>query len=154
MNEAGITSMAGAAQKFPPPRHFSTQAHISGLAEYEQLYRRSIDDPEAFWAEVAADFHFYKSWDRVLDWQPPFAKWFVGGSTNVSFNCLERQIQRGRGDHTAILWEGEPIAADGGPKEIRRITYQQLLSEVQQILQPIHDWFYIEGRPENNDPQP
>src|ERR1043166_3902168 len=130
MSDAGIRSVAGASEKYPPPGDFSAKAHIVSLADYERMYRRSIEQPEAFWGEVAADFHFYKKWDRVLDWQPPFAKWFAGGTTNISYNCLERQIARGRGNHTAILWQGEPVGAGGQPKDIRRISYQQLLSEV------------------------
>jgi acetyl-CoA synthetase len=118
------------SQKFAPPADFSAQAHVKSLAEYEALYRRSMDDPEGFWGEVAADYHFFKKWDRVLQWDRPFAKWFVGAQTNVSYNCLDYQISKGRGEHTAILWEGEPCDGAGRPTEIRRITYNELLGEV------------------------
>src|SRR5262249_42692542 len=63
-------------------------------------------------------------------WDLPFAKWFVGGKTNVCFNCLDLQIERGRGDHTAILWESEPTDEQARPRDVRRITYKQLLADV------------------------
>ncbi len=94
------------------------------------MHRRSIEDPEGFWGEVASDFHFFRKWERVLQWDLPNAKWFVGAETNISFNCLDLQIQRGRGDHTAILWEGEPTDASGKPKEIVRLSYRELLEQV------------------------
>jgi acetyl-CoA synthetase len=100
------------------------------MADYERQYRRSLDDPEGFWGEIAAGFHFFRKWDRVLRWDPPFAQWFVGGQTNISYNCLERQVEQGRGDHTALLWEGEPVDATGAPAEVRRISYRELLVEV------------------------
>ncbi|MCG8406119.1 MAG: acetate--CoA ligase [Phycisphaerales bacterium] len=117
-------------QKFTPDAEFSAQAHLKSQEDYETLYKRSIDDPEAFWSEVAADCHFFKKWDRVLQWNSPFAKWFVGAETNVSYNCLEHQINQGRGDHTAILWEGEPTNQDGSPKEVVQLSYKTLLAEV------------------------
>ncbi len=121
---------AGSAEKFAPPADFSAQAHIKSMAEYQALHKRSIEDPEGFWGEVAADFHFFKKWDRVLEWNEPFAKWFVGSTTNVSYNCLEHQIARGRGDHVAILWEGELVNDKGEPTEVVRLTYNDLLKEV------------------------
>lgn len=130
MSESGIESVATSSLKFEPPAPFASSAHIKSMAEYERLYAESIADPEAFWAGRAEESHFFKKWDRVLEWNAPFAKWFVGGQTNVSYNCLELQIARGRGDHTAILWEGEPTKADGSPKDVVRLTYRQLLAEV------------------------
>jgi acetyl-CoA synthetase len=125
---------AGAAplesQKFAPPADFSAEAHIKSLAEYEALYHRSIEDPEGFWGEIADGFHFFKKWDKVLEWKLPDAKWFVGGQLNMSYNCLDVQIQKGRGNHTAILWEGEPVDETGEPTEIRKLSYNDLLREV------------------------
>ncbi|HVP09754.1 MAG TPA: acetyl-coenzyme A synthetase N-terminal domain-containing protein, partial [Phycisphaerae bacterium] len=116
MAQAGPAgSGAPAPSKYPPPKSFSGQAHIKSMADYEALYTRSIEDPEGFWGEVAGDYHFFKKWDRVLEWKLPFAKWFVGSQTNVSYNCLEHQIERGRGDHVAILWEGELTDPKGQP---------------------------------------
>ena len=111
---------------FPPSAEFSARAHIRSLEEYEALYKQSIDDPENFWAGVARDLHWFKPWDKVLDWNLPWAKWFAGGQLNLSYNCLDLQIQRGRANKTAIIWEGEP-------GEIRRLTYAELLAEVERF---------------------
>jgi acetyl-CoA synthetase len=115
---------------FPPPAEFSARAHIKSLAEYEARYKQSIEDPETFWAGVARELHWFKPWDKVLEWNLPWAKWFVGGQTNLSYNCLDRHVDRhvggGRGHKTALIWEGEP-------GEIRRLTYAELLSEVQKF---------------------
>src|SRR6267142_2794038 len=99
----GIRSVMQETRTFGPPKAFASKAHVKSMAEYEALYQHSIDDPEAFWTEVAADFHFFQKWDRVLEWNLPDAKWFVGAQTNLAYNCLDLQISRGRGDHTAIL---------------------------------------------------
>ncbi len=92
--------------------------------EYQQLYRKSIDLPEKFWGDVASEFHWFRKWDRVLNWEnPPFAKWFEGGKTNLSYNCLDRHLAA-RGNKPAIIWEGEP-------NEDRRVlTYAELHREV------------------------
>ena len=127
---AGIQSAASESERYSPPAAFVADAHIKSQEEYERQHQRSIKDPDGFWGEIAADFHFFRKWDRVLEWNRPFAKWFVGGTTNASYNCLDLQIERGRGDSTAILWEGEPCDAAGNPKEIKRLSYRQLLQEV------------------------
>ena len=115
-------------RKFPPPNGFSSTAHLGSVEQYERLYRESIDNPEKFWAEQAADLHWFKKWGRVLEWTAPDAKWFVGGQTNLSYNCIDRQIDAGFGDQTAIIWEGEPMP-DGEP-EVIRLTYADLKREV------------------------
>jgi acetyl-CoA synthetase len=111
---------------FPPPPEFSAKAHIKSLAEYDALYQESIQNPEKFWAGVARELHWFKPWDKVLEWVLPSAKWFVGGQLNLSYNCLDYQIQRGRANKTAIIWEGEP-------GEIRRLAYAELHAEVQKL---------------------
>jgi acetyl-CoA synthetase len=111
---------------FPPPPEFSAHAHIKSLEEYEALYKQSIEDPEAFWSGVAEELHWFKKWDKVLEWNLPWAKWFVGGQMNLSYNCLDRHVQGPRRDKTAILWEGEP-------GEVRRLTYAELHVEVQRF---------------------
>lgn len=127
---AGIQSAASESQRYAPPAAFAADAHLGSREVYDRLYEQSVKDPEAFWGKIAADSHFFRKWDRVLEWNRPFAKWFVGGTTNASYNCLDLQIERGRGDHTAILWEGEPCDAAGIPKEIKRLSYRELLREV------------------------
>ncbi|MGA9673006.1 MAG: acetate--CoA ligase [Terracidiphilus sp.] len=111
---------------FPPPPEFSAKAHIKSLDEYEALYKKSIDDPESFWAEAAQDLHWFKRWDKVLEWNEPSAKWFVGGKLNLSYNCVDRHALGVRANKTALIWEGEP-------GEIRRLTYAELYVEVQKF---------------------
>ena len=87
---------------------------------YRALYDRSVQDPEGFWGDVASsELHWFEKWTKVLEWNPPFAKWFVGGKINVSYNCLDRHLSTPRKNKAAILWEGEP-------GEQRCITYQEL----------------------------
>ncbi|MPY66772.1 acetate--CoA ligase [Deinococcus sp. SDU3-2] len=105
-----------------PPADFVARARLT-REEYDRLYRRSLDDPDGFWSDVAGELHWMRRWDRVLDWQEPHAQWFVGGQTNVAYNALDRHVAAGRGDKTAILWEAE----DG---EVRRYSYAELLREV------------------------
>jgi acetyl-CoA synthetase len=118
-----IESILKESRKFTPPAAFSSQAHIKSMAEYEQLWKRGKDDPEGFWAEQAArKLHWFKKWDRVLDWKPPHAKWFIGGTTNVSYNCLDRHLDTPRKNKAALIWEGEP-------GDSRVLTYHQLHRE-------------------------
>src|SRR3974390_2410513 len=111
---------------FPPPAEFSQRAHIKSLEEYEELYKQSIEDPEAFWGGVAKDLHWFKPWDKVLEWDLPWAKWFVGGKLNLCYNCVDRHALNERRDKNAIIWEGEP-------GEVRRLTYGELHEEVQRF---------------------
>jgi acetyl-CoA synthetase len=111
---------------FPPLAEFAAKAHIKSLAEYEQIYRRSVEDPEGFWAEAARELHWFKPWDNVLEWNEPWAKWFVGGRINLSYNCVDRHALGSKRDKVAILWEGEP-------GEIRKLTFGDLHVEVQRF---------------------
>src|SRR5438105_13748095 len=113
---------------FPPPPAFAAKAWIKSRQQYDQLYRQSIDQPETFWGNAAGELHWFMKWSQVLDWKPPYAKWFVGGKTNVAYNCLDRQVEQGRGDKTAILFEAEPLPE--GKPEVRRISFKQLLADV------------------------
>ena len=121
--DSAISSTLSETRRFPPARSFAEAANINSLDEYRTMYERSIRQPEEFWAEIAEQHHWFEKWRTVRDWQRPDVKWFVGGKTNLAYNCLDLQIDRGRGDHPAILWEGEP--GDG-----RTLTYRQLKSEV------------------------
>jgi len=89
---------------FAPSKAFKDNA----IMKDESIYKKALDDPEQYWAEHAEQLDWIKKWDKVCDWKPPFAKWFVGGTLNVSYNCLDRHLKNGLGDKTAILWEGEP----------------------------------------------
>jgi acetyl-CoA synthetase len=109
---------------FPPSSEFSSKAKIGSLATYESLYQESIANPVAFWEQQAREhLHWFHPFHTGLEWNEPFAKWFVGGKTNVSYNCLDAHVAAGRGDRVAFYWEGEP-------GDQRTITYAQLLEEV------------------------
>jgi acetyl-CoA synthetase len=112
------------ARKFPPPAAFTEKAHIKTFAEYEERYKKSINDPEAFWGEVAQELHWFNKWDKVLDKsEAPFFKWFAGGKTNISYNCLDRHLDSATRNKAAIIFEGEP-----GDRRV--LTYQDMAREV------------------------
>jgi acetyl-CoA synthetase len=123
MAQVDIESVLKEERVFEPPRDFSAKAHIKSVQDYETLYRQAFDDPEEFWASMAKELDWFKPWDKVLEWTPPFAKWFVGGHTNISHNCLDRHLSTARKNKAAIVWEGEP-----GDERI--LTYQALHREV------------------------
>ena len=115
-----IESILREGRKFPPSRGIRRQARsVKGLAEYEALYRRAEQDPEDFWGECARELAWFKPFGKVLDWQYPFAKWFVGGEINASYNCLDRHLTGARRNKVALIWEGEP-------GDSRVLTYQML----------------------------
>ena len=111
---------------FPPSKEFSRKAHIKSMEEYQKIYKRSVDDPEGFWAEMAEkELTWYKKWDKVLeyDFVKPEIKWFRGGKINASYNCLDRHITTATRNKAAIIWEAD----DGSYKTF---TYQQMYYEV------------------------
>ncbi|MGH2535038.1 MAG: acetate--CoA ligase [Thermomicrobiales bacterium] len=116
---ATIAALLAEDRTFPPPSGFAASATIGD----PRIYERAVADSEAFWAEQATMLDWFTPWDRVLEWEPPFAKWFVGGQLNVSSNCLDRHVAAGRGDRVAYYWEGEP-------GDRKTITYRELLDEV------------------------
>lgn len=84
MSQATIESILQEKRLFHPPAEFSQNAHIKSLEDYQRLYDLALADPQKFWAELAEqELHWFQKWDTVLDWQPPFAKWFVGGKMNI-----------------------------------------------------------------------
>ncbi|MGH9415563.1 MAG: acetate--CoA ligase [Terriglobales bacterium] len=111
---------AAAPALYPPPADFAARAHVAGRDAYDALRQLAASNPEEFWgARARATLHWVRPFERVLEWKPPFAQWFVGGKTNVCYNCLDRHLDGPRRNKAAILWEGE----DG---EQRTLTYQQL----------------------------
>jgi acetyl-CoA synthetase len=123
-NPSGAGSDNG--QMFPPSKTFCERAHIRSLEQYQRMYRRSIDDPEGFWGEIAEDFYWRKRWTKVreFDFRKEISiQYFIGAQTNITYNALDRHLAR-RGDQTAILWEGNE------PGEDARLTYRQLHTEV------------------------
>jgi acetyl-CoA synthetase len=121
--QGSIESVLHETRVFPPPADFARSARIGSLEQYQALWDRAHDDPEGFWAEQAGVIHWFKTWDRVLDWNAPFAKWFVGGQTNAAYNCVDRHCDGPSKNKAAIVWEGEP-----GDRRVLR--YQDLLREV------------------------
>ena len=91
-------------RRFPPPEEFAKRANIRDPGVYEE----AEGDFEGFWARFAGELDWFKKWDKVLDWDPPFAKWFVGGKINVSYNCLDRHLTTQRRNKAALVWDGEP----------------------------------------------
>jgi acetyl-CoA synthetase len=104
---------------FSPPPAFARQANVSDPG----VYARAEADPEGYWAEWADELHWFRRWDRVLEWEPPYARWFVGGRLNAAYNCLDRHLDGPRADKPALLWEGEP-------GDRRTYTYRELHREV------------------------
>ena len=128
---AAIESVLQESRRFDPPADLSEAiggAHISSIQQYRQMYQRSIEDPEGFWGDVAGELDWFRKWDHVLEWNPPDAKWFIGGTTNLCHNCVDRQVAQGYGDQVAIVWEGEPVGEEA--TQIRRLTYSDLKYEV------------------------
>ncbi|MEM9661380.1 MAG: acetate--CoA ligase [Planctomycetota bacterium] len=97
---------------------------ISSMDEYNTLYKQSIDDPDTFWANAAGELHWFSPWSKVCEFEAPDAKWFVGGTTNLCYNCVDRHVEAGHGSQIGIVWEGEPM--DGGSPEVRNLTYAEL----------------------------
>ena len=127
MSQPTIESILQENRLFAPTPEFSQKAHIKSLEEYKQLYEKAKANPEAFWAELAeTELHWFQKWDQVLDWQPPFVKWFVNGKINISYNCLDRHLTTWRKNKAALIWEGEP-------GDSRTLTYFQLHREVCQM---------------------
>ena len=121
-----IESVLQEAREFQPPKAFQRAALLNDATEYERLYRRSLDDPEAFWGEAAKRHHWFEPWTQVREWVEPHVKWFVNGKTNLAYDCLDRQVNEGKANKVAFFWEGEP-----GDK--RTITYGQMLTEVKRF---------------------
>jgi acetyl-CoA synthetase len=133
MSQDTIESILQEKRLFQPPAEFSEKAHIKSLEEYQALYDKAKADPQAFWAELATqELDWFQKWDAVLDWQPPFAKWFVNGKINISYNCLDRHLTTWRKNKAALIWEGEP-------GDSRTLTYAQLHREVCQMANVIKD---------------
>ena len=113
-----LSNLSQESRSFPPSEEFAAQANATA-----DWYERADADRDAFWAEQADRLHWHQRWDDVLDWQAPHAKWFVNGTLNVAYNCVDRHVEDGHGDQVAIHFEGEP-------GDTRTITYADLKREV------------------------
>jgi acetyl-CoA synthetase len=118
MSNEEISNLGSEDRTFAPSPAFTAQANAT-----TDLYDEAASDYEVFWAKQAKALHWEKSWDRTLEWNLPFAKWFVGGTLNASYNCIDRHVNEGRGDRVAIHFEGEP-------GDTRTLTYKDMLREV------------------------
>jgi acetyl-CoA synthetase len=118
---------------FPPAQQFAAQANAT-----EDWYVRADADREAFWAEQAERLDWARRFDRVLEWDAPFAKWFVGGQLNVAYNCVDRHVEAGYGGQVAYHWEGEP-------GDTRTITYARLQAEVCKAANALAELGVVEG---------
>ncbi|HEX6927370.1 MAG TPA: acetate--CoA ligase [Longimicrobiaceae bacterium] len=113
---------------FPPPPDFAQAAHVSDDA----IYAEAAADPEGYWARWAEELHWHRKWDRVLEWDPPHAKWFVGGKLNAAYNCLDRHLQGDRRTRAALIWEGEP-------GDTVTYTYEELHREVCRVANALKE---------------
>ena len=120
---------------YKPSVAISDHAWIQNLDQYHELYNKSVEDPDAFWAEIAERLTWYKKWDTVqeFDFVEANIKYFAGGKLNVSYNCLDRHVEAGHGDQKALIWEGND------PTESRSYTYAELLAEVQKFANFLKD---------------
>jgi acetyl-CoA synthetase len=118
-----IDHMMKEERLFAPPPEFAAKARIQSLQQYEQLWCEAAADTPAFWGKLAGELHWFKPYTQVLKWSEPFAEWFVGGQTNVSYNCLDVHLGTERRNKAAVIWEGEP-------GDVRVFTYQMLHHEV------------------------
>jgi acetyl-CoA synthetase len=107
---------------FPPPGSFQKNAVVKD----PDIYKKAAEDRLAYWDEAAGRLEWFEKWTRTLEWEPPFAKWFVDGKLNACYNCLDRHVKNGLGGRAAILWEGEP-------GDSRRLSYDELLAEVNRL---------------------
>ncbi len=133
-----IESLLKEKRVFPPSPDFSKSAHIHSLEVYDSISKRAADDPEGFWAEIASELHWFEPWKKVLEWDAPFAKWFVGGQTNISYNCVDRHLSSPRKNKVAILWEGEP-------GDVRALSYQMLHYDVCRFANVLRSFGFQKG---------
>jgi acetyl-CoA synthetase len=126
MTDKAITSVLDEKRVFEPSADFRERARIKSLAEYGEMYRQSVEDPEGFWSGMAGELYWFKPWDKALEYDFTEAgiSWFLGGRLNVSYNCLDRHLTTWRKNKAAIIWQGDPTG------ESRTYTYQQLHREV------------------------
>src|SRR3989344_8977008 len=125
MEETSIQSISHEHRRIPPPVNFRKRSLIKSESEYQTLYQESVKDPPKFWSKKAEELYWFKKWNSDITWDKKKAEftWFKGGKINVSYNCLDRRLEK-NGDKVAIIWQGEP------EKDVIKITYRQLHAEV------------------------
>jgi acetyl-CoA synthetase len=125
IKERGMISVLEETRRFDPPEELSRRAQIRSMGQYRDMHRRSLEDPEGFWAEYAEELEWESKWDKVVedDFGKARIRWFAGGRLNAAYNCLDRHLKTGRKDKTAILWVGETGKS-------RAYSYEELYGEV------------------------
>ena len=120
---------------YSPSADWTVNAHINSLVKYKEIYNKSIEDPDSFWSDIAKRITWYKPWEKVRDFnfQNGEIKWFENGKLNVSYNCLDRHVESGNGEKTAIIWEGND------PSEDKHFTYNKLLEKVKKFSNVLKD---------------
>ena len=123
---AEIKSLMEETRTFPPPKEFVDQARIRSREEYEKMWKESIENPDRFWGKAASELFWFQKWFKVNedDFKNAKLAWFLGGKTNIAYNCLDYQIEKGKGDKVAIIFQGEP------DDDVKKYTYKELLREV------------------------
>ena len=127
---------------YTPPVDFSANAHVSSLAEYRALYDRSVNDPEAFWAAQAEQrITWFEKWHTVrrCDYRKAEIAWYLGGKLNACYNCVDRHVEAGLGENTALVWEGND------PTESKTYTYTELQLEVQRAGNALKNLGLVKG---------
>ena len=129
---SGIKSVSKESRVFDPLAEFAAKARVGSREAYQALYDRSLADPEGFWREMAEPLHFFTPPSSIRSWEPPKARWFDGGTTNIAYNCLDRHVVAGNGDRTALIWEGE----DG---EVLTLSYADVLRETNKVANALRE---------------
>ena len=127
--QTGLEALSSESRRFDPPAELAANANVTAAA-----YDRAAADRLGFWAEQAQRLQWDRQWDEVLDWRPPFAKWFVGGQLNVAVNCVDRHVDAGNGDRIALHWVGEP---EGDTRDITYAELQRLVSQAAHGLEAL-----------------
>jgi acetyl-CoA synthetase len=133
-NPSTIDSLLLEERLFGPSPEFTRQANI----QTNELYEKANQDREGFWAEMAENLEWFKKWDTVLEWEPPYATWFVGGTLNASYNCLDRHVKNGLRNKAALIWEGEP-------GDQRTLTYWDMYREVNKFANCLKKLGVVKG---------
>jgi len=133
-NEKNVSALLDERRTFPPTDEFKARASWND----PEIYERAAKDPEGFWAEQAKNLDWFRPWDRVLEWNAPWAKWFVGGKLNVTYNCVDRHAHSARRNKAAIIWEGEP-------GDSRVLTFGMLEREVNRFANALKSLGVVKG---------
>jgi acetyl-CoA synthetase len=140
-SKQNITNLMSETRVFPVPDSFKEKAWINSVEQYEEMHKRSLDDPEGFWTEMAENLDWFKKWDTLhsFDVDTVDIKWFEGGKLNVSYNCIDRHVLAGNGDKTALLWVGDDPDVD------KHISYSELLTEVKKFSNVLKSLGVVKG---------